>query len=709
MRKPVASADEPVHARRSDRLGVAVVILLLLTAVTCASNFFMLVNTSVVISSATIQPDSGKAFRAMLPAQDRGVFESQFDSWDRSLRRNVLLYEDGTLLGLVPAPLGKIRELGHGRFSQWGPSMIFSASDDSDPRSNHRAYSVEFPLFVKSSLQWSLALVTLIAAMGWLWRLGYEGVQRLLRIMRDWIRGAQSSARMEVLVNGAAAFVVLGGLWAVNKAMLDATGSLPLLSPDSPSYAQWYLMRTPGYPLFLKGVLALFHDARWIVPIQLNILLGSMMVMGGMIGWLFQSRLIGLAIILSCFCATPVLANAWFVMTEAVYGALICLHVASAAYLIRTGSPLAAVLVGGTLGAVIAVRPSGYSLLAGLPVLIVCVRERWRVVTGCVAVGVGLVLLLTVAAQYQRHGILGTQSFGGYSLAGYVAPLIAGNLQTEYAEIGGRVERRIQALVDALPDPSQRYAHAVAYADVINPVMYGNLIPEMDAYLKEVEPNLDGPARWRKGDAIAGALAMAGIRNNLGWYLAHCTATYEAYWRNLYQPMGRVSRYVPLNLEKSKALLEESGESFPGFEAEWYDQVRGSHDGIDRIVDTPTEWLDDAWAVLPYTTKPFVIGVCIFSLFAALSALWIYALPDGARLVAYLALLLQGNIMFISLVVTVNYRMLTPLMPLVIAISTGGAGLLAVWLWRSTRGMANRIQAILQNMGRINAENPKRT
>ncbi len=53
------------------------------------------------------------------------------------------LYEDGRLLGPAHAAHADIRALGRGRWSHWGSNTIrFSASDDSDPRTNRRRYFV---------------------------------------------------------------------------------------------------------------------------------------------------------------------------------------------------------------------------------------------------------------------------------------------------------------------------------------------------------------------------------------------------------------------------------------------------------------------------------------------------------------------------------------------------------------------------------------
>jgi hypothetical protein len=60
----------------------------------------------------------------------------------------LLLYEDGIPLGPAHSPHGEIRSLGNGRYSHWFTGrmiIMFSASDNSDPRTNGRVYRITDP------------------------------------------------------------------------------------------------------------------------------------------------------------------------------------------------------------------------------------------------------------------------------------------------------------------------------------------------------------------------------------------------------------------------------------------------------------------------------------------------------------------------------------------------------------------------------------
>jgi hypothetical protein len=57
----------------------------------------------------------------------------------------VILYEDGTPLGPAHSVHDDISKHGHGRFSHWGKIVVFSTSDNSDPRTNGREYWAVIP------------------------------------------------------------------------------------------------------------------------------------------------------------------------------------------------------------------------------------------------------------------------------------------------------------------------------------------------------------------------------------------------------------------------------------------------------------------------------------------------------------------------------------------------------------------------------------
>ena len=93
------------------------------------------------------------------------------------LPSSAVVLEDGVPLpGPADALHDDIRQLGSGRYCFWQYAVYFSASDNSDPRSNGRQYAIQYtPSF-------SRVLVMLVPAP--LWRLGTKAVGRIAALVR---------------------------------------------------------------------------------------------------------------------------------------------------------------------------------------------------------------------------------------------------------------------------------------------------------------------------------------------------------------------------------------------------------------------------------------------------------------------------------------------------------------------------------------------
>jgi len=89
---------------------------------------------------ATIDHERGRCFIAPVPEW----LTSDSDGVSR-----LVVLEDGRALPLGHAAHEDIRSLGCGRYSHWGPSVYFSPSDGTDPRTNGRRYSVSEQAFRK--------------------------------------------------------------------------------------------------------------------------------------------------------------------------------------------------------------------------------------------------------------------------------------------------------------------------------------------------------------------------------------------------------------------------------------------------------------------------------------------------------------------------------------------------------------------------------
>lgn len=64
------------------------------------------------------------------------------DGNEKPTRSMLALYEDGKALGPPHSIHADIRQIGKGAFSHWYTQLYFSTSDNSDPNTNGRTYSI---------------------------------------------------------------------------------------------------------------------------------------------------------------------------------------------------------------------------------------------------------------------------------------------------------------------------------------------------------------------------------------------------------------------------------------------------------------------------------------------------------------------------------------------------------------------------------------
>jgi hypothetical protein len=62
-----------------------------------------------------------------------------------AMQSTLLVCENNNLLGPMRAAHAEIAKDGRGRYSHWGVHLVFSTSDNSDPNTNGRSYSVVQP------------------------------------------------------------------------------------------------------------------------------------------------------------------------------------------------------------------------------------------------------------------------------------------------------------------------------------------------------------------------------------------------------------------------------------------------------------------------------------------------------------------------------------------------------------------------------------
>lgn len=128
--------------RRSVRIGLLIAGILLLGGGFLADDLGF--SGSVPIQPTEVSSEEGNAFIVPDPIEVPFPFVVRSDEPDAPRRSRVELFENGNPLGPAHADHHSVREIGQGRYSHWDGWIRFSTSDNSDPRTNKRAYSASY-------------------------------------------------------------------------------------------------------------------------------------------------------------------------------------------------------------------------------------------------------------------------------------------------------------------------------------------------------------------------------------------------------------------------------------------------------------------------------------------------------------------------------------------------------------------------------------
>lgn len=202
-----------------------------------------------------IRESSGKGYRFKLPAEQAAA---------TSLAERVRVQEGSTVLPFQVGSIAEVVAMGGGAWCLTEKNLWFSASDDSDPRTNGRRYRIGWPVTVPASLHaWTgyggvclpgLMLVVLLGA--------HRG--RIARCLRDaanrtgsWLEWLKEEVRKHTLF-----YLCLGSLIAA-RMLLVSHDEIVACGSDSENYINlgdrwfygahpnWYI-RVPVYPLFIS-------------------------------------------------------------------------------------------------------------------------------------------------------------------------------------------------------------------------------------------------------------------------------------------------------------------------------------------------------------------------------------------------------------------------------------------------------------------------
>jgi len=350
-----------------------------------------------------IQHHQGLAYVAEFPAPYPARFET-----------DAHLLEDGRAL---PFPnmwrWESVARDGGGRYRVELGKVYFSASDNSDPRTNGKAYTLNQPWPLPRWLMW-MSWSLMVAATLW-----------LIAAAGGVVLGAAAKPRFAYV---AAAFVLV---FAANRAWLFVDYPVAAIHPDSGGYygaaeqimsGTWpnFGNRPPVYPLLLAGVFAIDDRAIAIVAVQTALSLVAGLLMTYAVFRWRRSLTIPAAIVMILFlCGLTTIEHDTAMLSESVYTSFLVLAFASLLLALPAGAKAWLTASSAFMGLAILTRPAGMFLLVVYLFVVLWLawqRSSWKAV---IAFGLPLPLLMLAISTYnaRKVGVFAPTTWGEANFA----------------------------------------------------------------------------------------------------------------------------------------------------------------------------------------------------------------------------------------------------------------------------------------------------
>ena len=417
-----------------------------LGTVTVIAQCFLPIGTQV-IDPSRVYANGGNSFQiaSTLKPEWPLFFEIRSDQSAYPRQSNLIVLEDGRPLGPPHSVHLDIKEKGSGRYSHWawstGSMVIFSTSDNSDPRTNGRRYDIAARPVPLSYCAGSVLLLPLFLL----------ALQRLLFPQFDLTIG---------LMTGISVVTVM--VWG--SFFFDQV----TIAPDSISYIGWWHLVPLGYPLFLSGVRAVFGTLGWAGAIQITFLVSACIFLAFSVKDIEQVRSIEVAVFLLLLCYIPMFWYAGYLLSEALFVPLILLNLAAAFHLIAQQRVRYALVLAITAALILFVRPAGYYIPIGIIFLLIAQRgrARWTLKWACLPFAVCAIATLLINVSVRGNS---TPSQMGRVLFPTVAFLFEPQFVTgPYRELVPTIEEALKPHREVYGNTSERAARVAYLTDDYN-------------------------------------------------------------------------------------------------------------------------------------------------------------------------------------------------------------------------------------------------
>jgi hypothetical protein len=304
--------------------------------------------------------------------------------------------------------------------------------------------------------------------------------------------------------------------------------AVPFTTPDSISYVEWIMGRTPGYPLFVRGVRLLSPSLGLIGPIQFVLFAAAVCWWTKRVEVFTRSRLLASAAGLATILHPQIVSYTHSVLPEALFVAGVLVLIGILMQLCERHSLPLTAAGAAVAGGLALLKPSAFGLTPALFVTIALVAPR-RAPSILTAVATFTLLLAAGGLLTIARGGAG-QSFSGYALIGVTGAFVQPDDVPQYAPLVQRANERLATVRAALRDTTSpvlyHFLSSAAYHTVS-----GVWVDVLETHLADERhvPKGSDEAFVAMND-LARTISAAAIRRHPDAYARHVAAQLYALW-----------------------------------------------------------------------------------------------------------------------------------------------------------------------------------
>lgn len=324
----------------------------------------------------------------------------------------------------------------------------------------------------------------------------------------------------------AAGFVI-----TANAYFLGVADYTVLMTPDSPGYLYRNACRTPGYLVLLTPLK--LADPRWLVALQLNLVLASQVATAAAVLRLTSSVAAGIVVLVVATLLCHLNSLAFFVLTEPVFAAALGFAAAAAIAYLRAPSTWLAAALGLAIAAALAVKAVAPALVLVVPFLLLRAASA-RHIKALAMLGPPIVCLVGLSAVGRvANGAWSPTNFGGYALAENLAWGIRNDSYSTDPDLSAAIEESLRSFTGDWPSPLDANAYLATSIDNLDIMFWKTMVPVVARRhgLGEGAPHCP-----REVNAALTTLGTDAIRRFPFAYAGHVAVQFYGLWGQVLVP-----------------------------------------------------------------------------------------------------------------------------------------------------------------------------